>query len=238
MNRQHLIDLVGKMFGRLTVINRAENGARGQPRWNCLCACGGKTVSYGQTLRLGKARSCGCLRPGVITSKRARSELTQTRLRELLDYDPTTGIFTWKVTSSQTAIVGDRAGTIDVHGYRAIGIDGNRHRAGRIAWMYVHGSMPKNFIDHRNGVRDDDRIENLREATKNENARNSKSKHQTLGRMKGAYQDKTNLSRRWFSSIRVYRKQIYLGTFDSEAEAHAAYAAAAAKYHGEFARPA
>ena len=55
------IDMIGKRFGRLVVISRAENSKAGHPRWNCLCDCGGTTITDGQDLRNGHTKSCGCL---------------------------------------------------------------------------------------------------------------------------------------------------------------------------------
>src|SRR3954470_6742060 len=99
--------------------------------------------------------------------------LDATRLRELLRYDPDTGDFIWTAKSSAKArnVLGDRAGHIDSQGYRLIYIDGKRYRAHWLAWMYVHGYLPK-LVDHKNGHRSDNRIANLREATVSLNAQN------------------------------------------------------------------
>jgi hypothetical protein len=74
MNNHNLKDIVGKRFGRLTVLHRAENSKRGQARWACSCACGGSTVVVGSSLRRGTTSSCGCLRK-EITAKQGRKAL-------------------------------------------------------------------------------------------------------------------------------------------------------------------
>ena len=89
-----------------------------------------------------------------------------------LDYDPNTGIFRWKVTTNNRAKVGSVAGTYTLKGYRQIKFNGKSWRAGRLAWFYVHGVEPTHAIDHINHIKDDDRIDNLRDATGTEQQRN------------------------------------------------------------------
>lgn len=100
-------------------------------------------------------------------------------LLNVLDYDPNTGIFTWKIEKSTggARIKGKRAGSIYYKGYRYIKINKKRYRAGRLAFFYVHKRFPKNTIDHINRQRDDDRIENLREADFNIQNKNRKFKN-------------------------------------------------------------
>jgi hypothetical protein len=109
------------------------------------------------------------------------------------------------------------------------------YRAHRLAWLYVYGEALGEFeeIDHINGDRQDNRIGNLRRATKSQNMANMRG-HSKLGLPKGvSIQAK---SRRFMACIMVGRRKKYLGTFDTATEAHAAYRAAAQEHHGEFAR--
>lgn len=99
--------------------------------------------------------------------------ITQDRLRELLHYDPDTGIFTRLVSTGWRGKVGDVAGYKNPDGYLVIMIDYKLYLAHRLAWLYTYGRFPE-VTDHINGVRDDNRIVNLREVTNWENAQNKK----------------------------------------------------------------
>jgi hypothetical protein len=98
--------------------------------------------------------------------------LTQAKLKEILDYNPDTGVFTWKRTSGK-AFKSAKAGTL-VQGYRHITIDRQRYMAHRLAWLYVYGVWPTHQIDHINHSTDCNALPNLREVTHSENARNQR----------------------------------------------------------------
>lgn len=99
--------------------------------------------------------------------------LTQAKLKELLEYDPISGVFRRKINIGG-AKIGDIAGTDNGDGYMKIRVAGKSYKAHRLAWLYVMGRWPKNDIDHINGVRCDNRIINLREATRAENKQNTR----------------------------------------------------------------
>jgi len=152
--------------------------------------------------------------------------LTQARLKEVLRYDRRTGDFYWLAQrGSRVDLVGKRAGSLNVPGYWVIVIDGKIHRAHRLAWLYVYGHFPKE-LDHKNRIKTDNRIANLREATRNKNLAN-----QARGSLKGAYQRENG---KWRAQMRRDNKLITLGTFDTAKAAHAAYCRAARKLYGEF----
>jgi hypothetical protein len=160
--------------------------------------------------------------------------ITQARLKELLHYDPETGEFTWIGRALRSRMrPGMKAGTIcTTTGYRMLNVDGHRCIGHRLAWFYVYGRWPAREIDHINGIRADNRIINLREATRWENLANAKRRDYTNPRgtrFEGA-------RNRWRAQIKVRGKQICLGTFLTAEDAHKAYVEAAKKYHGEFAR--
>ncbi len=95
------------------------------------------------------------------------------RLKAALEYDRRTGVFRWRTSTSSRARVGDLAGYCDPRtGYLYITLERNRMLAHRIAWMFEHGSWPAVEIDHRDGDGSNNRISNLREATKAENQQN------------------------------------------------------------------
>ena len=99
-------------------------------------------------------------------------QINQEQLKELLHYDPETGVFKWKIAISHRIKVGDVAGSTNSTGYVHIKIRQKRYKAHRLAWLYNYGKFPEDQIDHINGLRDDNRIINLRAVTRTENARN------------------------------------------------------------------
>lgn len=157
-------------------------------------------------------------------------ELTQDSLKDVLDYDSKTGKFKWLVKPSARVALGQQAGSLDVKGYRIIKIAGKIYKAHRLAWLWVYDEWPKMDLDFINRNPDDNRIKNLREATKHDNGGNSFVKRDGL---KGAYWHKR--SGRWMASIREEGKQVWLGYHDTEQQAHEAYYKAAKKVFGKFA---
>lgn len=97
--------------------------------------------------------------------------LTQERLKELLQYDPETGHFTWRVRTNGRVPAGSRAGSPNRDGYIQIKIGGVLRAAHRLAFLYMTGEIPSE-VDHINRVRDDNQWPNLRPATRRENAGN------------------------------------------------------------------
>jgi hypothetical protein len=160
--------------------------------------------------------------------------ITAERLRELLAYDPETGVFTWLVARSNHIKVGDIAGWLNgEEGYTRIKVDGHPYMAHRLAWLHVTGSWPVTQIDHVNCTRDDNRWTNLREATQSQNAANVRIRGKTKASgFKGVHRH----GRRWKAVITKDGRNTSLGYFDAPEEAHAAYVKAAREYHGEFAR--
>lgn len=165
---------------------------------------------------------------------------TPEKLRELLTYDPDTGVFHWKKVSGKdkrwnTKYSEKQTFTSDCgSGYRRARIEGCDVRAHRVAWAMHYGKWPDDEIDHINGIRHDNRIINLREASRSENGRNVPAHRDSSSGLKGAHWH--GQKNRWTSRIRVDGKNRYLGLFDTAEEAHEAYCEASKKCHGEFAR--
>lgn len=150
--------------------------------------------------------------------------ITAEELRHLLDYDVWTGEFKWKVAASRRVKVGAVAGHVNCHKYRVIGINGVHYRAHRLAYLYVNGYFPSNEVDHINGVRDDNRWSNLREATGEENHRNQKLYRNNLSGVTGvSYNSHCD---RWIAKICVGGKWSSLGGFKTLDEAASARKAA------------
>jgi hypothetical protein len=165
--------------------------------------------------------------------------LTQERLKQLLDYNPETGVFTWKHRSTgrvqwNTRYAGKRAGWDRGHGYVAIAIDGAYYTGHRLAWLYVYGFWPTNQIDHINCARGDNRITNLREATNAQNKANARLRTTNKSGFKGVSWCKQQ--QKWVAHIMVNYRSKYLGSADTASAAHVLYAHAANKHFGEFAR--
>lgn len=157
------------------------------------------------------------------------ANITAERLHEILRYDPETGIFTWVKTKRLSNYVGKTAGFKMPIGYRAIMIDGKQQYAHRLAWLYMTGDWPAAQIDHRNGVRDDNRFSNLRAATKAENMQNSRLRKDNRCGFQGVGWDCQR--QKWQARIRYQHRKYDLGRYDTPEAAHAAYLAAKAKLH-------
>jgi hypothetical protein len=156
------------------------------------------------------------------------NELTAQRLRELLHYDPETGLFTRLVVTCNKVKIGDVAGSLHYSGCLNIRVEGKIYQAHRLAWLYMTGAWPTSDIDHMNGRRADNRFCNLRDVERvvnNENQRSAKRSNKTGLLGANPWQG------RFMSQIQVRGKKIYLGMFDTAEEAHAAYLKAKRIHH-------
>ena len=148
-------------------------------------------------------------------------------LKDYLSYDPETGVLIWVKKSSNTGpnLVGKEAGCLDKNGYYVVRFKGVNFLAHRCIWLLQYGEDPGQMcIDHINGNPSDNRICNLRLATKQQNVWNQSA-------AKGYYRHGDKFQAR----ITFDGKQIHLGYHDTEEEARAAYLEAKQKYFGEFA---
>jgi hypothetical protein len=158
--------------------------------------------------------------------------LTHERLIHMLAYDPETGVFTWRIKPGDRIAVGAvAANRHKKHGYVRIGIDGGRYAAHRLAWFYMTGEWPKEEIDHRNGTRDDNRWENLREAPgsiNNQNQRKPRSDNTTglLGVCPSGLPSKP-----FAAFIKYGGKVRNLGRYVTAIDAHQAYVNAKREHH-------
>lgn len=156
--------------------------------------------------------------------------LTASRLRDLLHYDPETGVFTRRTQTAPVVKIGGVAGTKLVTGYIGLSVDGKLYLAHRLAWLYVHGNWPTKNIDHKDRDRSNNRIDNLRLCNQSQNTANSSRKATGI---KGVSWFKSR--QKWRARITVQYKEQHIGYFDSIEDAQAAYRAKAAELFGEFA---
>lgn len=171
----------------------------------------------------------------------------QLYLREALDYDPATGILTWRerpahhFSSSERAaanntMFADRTVALNAgKRYPAICIHYKKYSAHRIIWKWMTGEDPPHEIDHIDGDGANLRWSNLRTATRKQNTKNIRMRKDNRQGFKGVHADRNG--RRFWAMIQVDRKQHYLGSFGTAEEAHAAYCEAAKRLHGEFFNP-
>ena len=168
----------------------------------------------------------------------AKADLTAQRLRELLHYDPETGVFTWLVRPAEsffgprasaiwhTRYCGKRAGCVNkVIGYATICILDKAYYAHRLAWLYASGTEPIGEIDHINGEKADNRLGNLRDVSPQTNKQNMRSPPNKVAMTSiGVYYVKRdNLKRPYSASIALNGRHHHLGYFATNEEAHAAY---------------
>jgi len=155
--------------------------------------------------------------------------LTQDRLKEVLHYDPETGVFTRLVSTNNRVKVGAVAGTIHHTGYCRIKIDGKDYLAHRLAFLYMTGEFPKDQADHIDGNPANNRWSNLRECTHAENQQNRASKPGSTSKHVGINRYKK--TQKWRAAIKINGKPIHLGYFETEEAAYQAYCKAKAEHH-------
>lgn len=218
--------LAGQRFGRLTAVEMMGGG-----RWRCTCDCGSTAIKKGGDLAAGRCASCGCSQRGakernaqaVIESRKTRAMLTAEQVRHWLDYEPESGLFTWRASPRFSVAAGSPAGCLNDRGYLMIGMNRISYAAHTLAWLYVHGRMPAGEIDHINGVRTDNRIKNLRDVPQVVNTQNRRLpfKSNTTGFL-GVTHAKS--ARNPFKAqITIDGKPTYIGVFPTAEEAHEAY---------------
>jgi hypothetical protein len=171
-------------------------------------------------------------------------ELPIAFLRECFDYDPETGVLAWRMRPREhftttgvwkvwNARFAGKPAKADSWGYLSIRLTYNRRQfsagAHRVAWALATGAWPQEQIDHRNGIRSDNRLANLRAATQPENSRNAKAHADNASGFLGVHRHKQ--TGRWRAQIRVGPRHFHLGLFNTPEAAHAAYLRAKKRLH-------
>ncbi len=157
--------------------------------------------------------------------------LTLEKLKALIHYDPDTGRITRKVIIPQ-ATKKESVGYIDTNGYHCLDIAGRPYKGHRIAWFYMTGVYPSEYVDHINGIKSDNRFANLRLATNSQNQANRPPPKNNTSGIKGIRFEAAR--NKWAARIWVHGKQTLLGRFPTKEEAAAAYETAAKNAFGEY----
>lgn len=158
---------------------------------------------------------------------------SQHELKALFHYNPDTGTFLRVLSRSNAHRSGTTAGTVTNTGYRKVWVNNTYYYASRLIWMWMTGEDPDVYVvDHINGNRNDNRWSNLRKANNVQNARNSRD---WSSKRTGLPRGVAICGNKYKATIMKSHKNIHLGVFGTPEEAHAAYAAAKALLHGEFA---
>lgn len=155
--------------------------------------------------------------------------LTRESLLKQVAYDPVTSTFTW--TARKPGVVKGKFGWLGNEGYPMVKINGETHSVHCLVWLVETGEYPDLEVDHINGIRHDNRFSNLRLLTKSDNIRNQR-KAQKRNKSTGVLGVSYNIKRNKFSAqITVDSRKIWLGRYDTLAEAQKVYVEAKRKYH-------
>lgn len=137
-------------------------------------------------------------------------QITKDLINKYLSYNPESGVFTWKVYRSRLARAGSVAGSLHSKGYIQIAIEGRPYFAHRLAWILTYGSYPEE-VDHINGVRNDNRICNLRDSSRKNNSLNTGLTRRNKSGIKGVSFNKRDNS--WQANGSINGKGVHLGQF-------------------------
>lgn len=163
--------------------------------------------------------------------------MNQKSIKKIINYDPETGVFTWKPREGNkrfnTRHAGKDVGCKTKQGYLITHISGKSIRLHVLAWIYMTGIKPK-YIDHVNGNKSDNRFSNLRECTASQNMHNSGIKPDNKSGYKGVRWNKQ--VGKWQAVVKKDYKSHHAGLFNDAKEAAKAYDKKAIELHGEFAK--
>lgn len=152
-------------------------------------------------------------------------------LKKSFYYDPSTGVFT-RIKNVSQCKIGDVAGSLMKIGYLRISFKNKSYLAHRLAWLYMTGKLPKNEIDHINGIKTDNRWCNLREATRSENSMNKPIQKNNTSNFPGVSFIKS--TKKWRAYAKLNKKQIWLGSYETALKAYEVYKEFTMKHFGDF----
>lgn len=161
-----------------------------------------------------------------------REPHTYDQLDRVLKYNPETGKLHWKVDRSQRVKAGRVAGTLHNKGYISLEYEGVSYLAHRVVWLLCNKEWPSHFIDHKDLDRSNNKLQNLREATRAGNSHNHPTRKDNSSGVKGVNWHKRQC--KWIARIQVNKSRILLGYFDLLEDAKAAVESARLQLHKEF----
>lgn len=162
------------------------------------------------------------------------NKLTYERARELFNYEPASGVLTWRVNKGSRGINGAVISSVSTQGYLRVSVSKKSYLVHRIAFLLMTGRWPDEQIDHANGVRTDNRWENLRPATSHQNTMNQGVRDDNTSGIKGVYFCKKR--KKWVAQIVIHGQCYNLGRFLTIEEAKVVRLGASALVFGEFNR--
>lgn len=158
--------------------------------------------------------------------------LSLERVNALLSYDQETGLLIWRVSPSNNIKIGQAAGTISDRGYLRVRINHKQYPAHRLAWMLSHGYYPEHEVDHINGNKLDNKLTNLRLASRAQNNANMLLRKDNTSGFKGVSWRPHN--KKWVARMSVNGKRKTIGHFATKEEAAQAYINYSLIHQGEF----
>ena len=228
---KNLIDLTNKRFGRLVVINRAEDYISPKERhfvcWLCKCDCGNEVVVNGNSLRRNSTKSCGCLQKETVAKQSKKYNTYDLSGEYGIGYTSNGEKFYFDLDDYDK--IKDYC-WFNTKGYICALCDNKRTLMHRLIT-----NCPDNMVvDHIGGeeTRSDNRKQNLRICTISQNNMNRKMTNRNTSGVVGVSWDKNK--KKWEATIRINKKQIHLGLFDNFEDAVATRKQAEEKYFGEY----
>lgn len=220
-----LKDLTGQRFEKLTVINRAENTKQGMTQWLCKCDCGNEIITTGINLRSNHTKSCGCMR--IAAQYDSHKKYNQYNLSGEYGIGYTSKGEEFYFDLEDYDKIKDYCWYINSDGYVISERKTMMHRV-------IMDCPDDKLVDHKHGdsTRNDNRKENLRICTRQENNRNRKPTLNTKSGVVGVAWH--NKNKKWVAQISISKKNIYLGSFENKEDAIKARKEAEEKYFGEF----
>jgi len=227
------IDLTGQRFGRLTVIERAENyitpAGNSFVRWKCRCDCGQNIVTYSNGLLSGHTKSCGCLQKEKVSE-------SGKKMQRHNDYEAFEGYIVGYTSKGDQFFVDlddfekvrKYCWNTSAYGYVVGRINGNLVPLHRLIMDAKDGE----YVDHINHSLLDNRKSNLRIVSMSQNEQNKRIQSNNTSGVTGVYWNRRRS--KWHSRIQVFRKPINLGYYDRFEDAVAVRKAAEEKYFGEY----